>query len=284
MRSGTSLPKLKLFFEVTTIFPFASPFFWFSRSSQTSYSQISARFTNKATRNAWDDPCQRIRKFNGPRVSSRPKTPDWSRFQTINMWEQDDWNLPSGGFLLNQAGLVLLVPALCFQILAVFLFSTNSHSFMFLPAFSERRNQKKIVLFDPFDGFGVAMLNTLDGMRTSGCLLLKAIQQIIRLFSYESGPSIDHSRRSSFGIREVPLPSRRRYTMQSRLQVQRANGDGNRKTSYQYGGVNQPPINMEVDDDSLKPMPLTRRRMSVPENVFRRAVRIQANLHEYGHF
>ncbi|CCD74377.1 CBS domain-containing protein [Caenorhabditis elegans] len=87
---------------------------------------------------------------------------------------------------------------------------------------------------------------------------------------YESGPSIDHSRRSSFGIRDISLPSRRRYTMQSRLQVQRANGDGNRKTSYQYG-MNAPPQSMEVDDDNLKPMPLTRRRMSVPENVFRRA-------------
>uniref|UniRef100_A0A1I7TBZ5 CBS domain-containing protein n=2 Tax=Caenorhabditis tropicalis TaxID=1561998 RepID=A0A1I7TBZ5_9PELO len=86
---------------------------------------------------------------------------------------------------------------------------------------------------------------------------------------YESGPSVDHSRRSSFGIREISLPSRRRYTMQSRLQ-NRANGDGNRKTSYQYGM--HPPVQaMETDDDSLKPMPLTRRRMSVPENVFRRA-------------
>ncbi|EFO96456.1 hypothetical protein GCK72_023929 [Caenorhabditis remanei] len=89
---------------------------------------------------------------------------------------------------------------------------------------------------------------------------------------YESGPSIDHSRRSSFGIREISLPSRRRYTMQSRLQVQRANGDGgNRKTSYQYG-MNAPGgQTMETDDDNLKPMPMTRRRMSVPENVFRRA-------------
>ncbi|CAL2049530.1 unnamed protein product [Caenorhabditis brenneri] len=87
---------------------------------------------------------------------------------------------------------------------------------------------------------------------------------------YESGPSIDHSRRSSFGIREISLPSRRRYTMQSRLQ-NRANGDvGNRKTSYQYG-MNTPVHQMETDDDDLKPMPLTRRRMSVPENVFRKA-------------
>ncbi|ULT80733.1 hypothetical protein L3Y34_010943 [Caenorhabditis briggsae] len=100
---------------------------------------------------------------------------------------------------------------------------------------------------------------------------------IIALSRYESGPSIDHSRRSSFGIREISLPSRRRYTMQSRLQVQRgANGDtGNRKTSYQYG-MNAPggaggQNAMETDDDGLKPMPMTRRRMSVPENVFRRA-------------
>ncbi|CAI2356729.1 unnamed protein product [Caenorhabditis sp. 36 PRJEB53466] len=86
---------------------------------------------------------------------------------------------------------------------------------------------------------------------------------------YESGPSIDHSRRSSFGIREIPLPSRRRYTMQSRLQ--RPNGDvGGRKTSYQYG-LNPTSGNMEVDDDGIKPVPMTRRRMSVPENVFRRA-------------
>uniref|UniRef100_A0A8R1HXZ2 CBS domain-containing protein n=1 Tax=Caenorhabditis japonica TaxID=281687 RepID=A0A8R1HXZ2_CAEJA len=85
---------------------------------------------------------------------------------------------------------------------------------------------------------------------------------------YESGPSIDHSRRSSFGLREISLPSRRRYTMQSR--PQRPNGDSSRKTSYQYGG-NPPPVNMEVDDDNMRPIPMTRRRMSVPENVFRRA-------------
>ncbi|CAI5455469.1 unnamed protein product [Caenorhabditis angaria] len=85
---------------------------------------------------------------------------------------------------------------------------------------------------------------------------------------YESGTSNENSRRSSFGIRELQLPTsssnRRRYTMQSRNQLQKPT-DPNRKTSYTY---HQTPENMETDED-VGAVGMSRRRMSVPENVFR---------------
>ncbi|CAB3399737.1 unnamed protein product [Caenorhabditis bovis] len=81
---------------------------------------------------------------------------------------------------------------------------------------------------------------------------------------YESGTSVDSSRRNSIAVRELPViaTGRRRYTMQNRMQLSRPT-EPIRKTSYQSLLSNQ---NIEEE-----PASLSRRRMSVPENIYRRS-------------